>query len=126
MGAERLRAELTARGVAPVDQAVRLLAGQVRVDLAADEPAFRVVDEAGRSRRRADGEPVSVAELAEEFVEANPHFRPAVRDTGSGARKGGGEVGGVSLASLDANPALKAEFIARHGARAYIRLARRR
>lgn len=109
-------------------QATALLADRIRVDVSGADPVVHVLDEAG-AVMYADAEsvqPLSAGQFVSAWLsEQGAHFLPASGDTGSGARKGAVAPPSVTLADLDRHPARKAEFIARFGPQAYLRLARK-
>ncbi|MCY2928080.1 MAG: hypothetical protein NTV86_01035 [Planctomycetota bacterium] len=109
-------------------QATALLADRIRVDVSGASPVVHVLDEAG-AVMYADAEgvqPLGAGQFVAAWLsEQGAHFLPASGDTGSGARKGAVAPPSVNLADLDRHPARKAEFIARYGPGAYLRLARR-
>lgn len=105
VGQSALLAALGKAGVqsALIDQAARLVQGQVKVELKDGKPVVVAVDDTGQ--------PVdSIDTLAAAFAKSNPHFLPP-SGGGSGGTPGGGATGGVTLAQLDANASLKGEFI---------------
>ncbi len=109
-------------------QATALLADRIRVDVSGSSPVVHVLDDAG-AVMFADpegGQPLSPGQFVSAWLsEQGAHFLPASGDTGSGARKGAVAPPSVNLADLDRHPARKAEFIARYGPQAYLRLARK-
>lgn len=141
VGADRLKSALAARGVTRVDQAAYLLGRYVQVDVAGDEPAVRVVDDAGRpvalNADAADASParenssardnspagatISIGRLVDTWLaEQGAHFLPPSGDTGSGARKGPAEEF-ADVAELERDSARRYAFIRRHGAEEYLR-----
>lgn len=110
-----------------LSQAADLLADRVRVDFdEAGRPAARVLDAAGRPMLRGDGEAVGIEEfVADWLAEQGGHFLPASGDTGSGAHRGEPGADAPRIERLDRDPKAKADFIARHGPRAYVQLARK-
>lgn len=106
-------------------QASALLAGRIGVDVSGDSPLVHVLDEASLPIRDEGGRLVTVSRFVKGWLaEEGSHFLPASGDTGSGAYRGSATAGGVSIEQLDRDPKAKAEFIARHGPRAYVQLAR--
>ena len=109
-------------------QATALLADRIRVDVSGPSPVVHGLDEAG-AVMYADPEgsqPLSAGQFVSAWLsEQGAHFLPASGDTGSGARKGAVAPPSVALADLDRHPARKAEFIARYGPQAYLKLARK-
>ncbi|MCY2925973.1 MAG: hypothetical protein NT031_11145 [Planctomycetota bacterium] len=120
--------KMLAHGEKMLAQATALLADRIRVDVSGASPVVHVLDEAG-AVMYADAEgaqPLSAGQFVSAWLsEQGAHFLPASGDTGSGARKGAVAPPSVTLADLDRHPARKAEFIARYGPGAYLRLARR-
>ena len=110
-----------------VSQAAALLARRIDVDAGGDDPQVRVLNKAGQVALNHSGEPVSVAAfVASWLAEEGSHFLPASGDTGSGAHSGTAGGRGTSIEQLDRDPTAKAEFIAKHGPKAYVQLAQRR
>jgi len=127
VGTDRLKTALAAKGVKQVDQAARLLARRVKVEITSGGYSVQVVDESGQPVSAGDGEgTISVEELVETWLADNSHFLPPSGDTGSGAHPGLSAGCGISIEQLDRNPARKAEFVARYGPGALVRLARGR
>lgn len=123
-GANRLAAALGRAGVKPklIAQACKLLGDRVRVDFRDGGPVVEVLDATGAPMRVEGGRATSIDEMVAAWAPGNGHFFPPSGDAGSGQHKGGGS-NTVSLSELDASPARKAEFIARHGQERYLRLA---
>lgn len=124
VGINKLHAALGTVGVKPelIDQAAQLLGGQVKVSLKDGKPTVQVVNADGAPMTDDAGAAVTIEGLAKGWVASNAHFLPPTGDSGSGAHQGapGGE--GVTLASLDADSVKKAEFIAKNGGEAYMKL----
>lgn len=110
-----------------VSQAAALLARRIDVDASGDDPQVHVLDKTGQAMLDHSGGPMSVAAfVASWLAEEGSHFLPASGDTGSGAYTGTAGGRGASIEQLDRDPAAKAEFIAKHGPKAYVQLAQRR
>ena len=108
-----------------LDQASSLLADRVSVDVAGPAPLVRVLDDAGEPIVDEEGVALTVSRfVASWLAEEGSHFLPASGDTGSGAYRGRAAPPGVSIEQLDRDPKAKATFIATHGPRAYVQLAR--
>ena len=116
---DRLKSALAGRGVKRVDQAARLLAEQLEVNITDDRYVVRV---GGASDDR--GAELTVEQVVDNWLAENCHYLPPSGDTGSGAYPGVTAPGAVSIEQLDLNPARKAEFVARHGPAALVQLAR--
>ena len=129
-----LQAALAAQGVKDVQAAAHLIQSlhehKATVKTIDGAPVVQVVDKQGNPVVEADtpaGQSISVAALVKQWV-ATPtgqHFMPPSGDGGSGAHSGGGGVGGVTLAELDADAQKKADFIQKEGSEAYLKLASR-
>lgn len=105
VGQSALLAALGKAGVQSnlIDQAAKLVAGQVKVELRDGKPVVVALDD--------KGQPVdSIDTLAAAFAKSNPHFLPP-SGGGSGGTPGGGATGGVTLAQLDSDAVAKGEFI---------------
>jgi hypothetical protein len=68
-------------------QVAVLLRGYIKHD---DTFGTYVVDDAGNRRLDANGNTMTVAGLAKEFLEANPHFQRAAAGRGAGSQPGAG------------------------------------
>jgi len=124
VGTNKLHAALGTVGVKPelIDQAARLLGGQLKVTLADGKASVEVVNSDGSPMLGGDGSPLTIEELAKGWVEKNPHFLPPSGDVGSGAHQGPSVPDQVTLAQLDADAEKKAAFIAKDGGDAYAKL----
>ena len=117
---DRLKSALAGRGVKRVDQAARLLAEQLEVNIS--DQGYQVLVR-GACDVDTDEE-LTVEQVVDNWLAVNRHYLPPSGDTGSGAYPGVKAPRGVSIEQLDLNPARKAEFVARHGPAALMQLAR--
>ena len=117
---DRLKSALAGRGVKRVDQAARLLAEQLEVNITDQGYSVQVK---GVCEADPDVE-LTVEQVVDNWLAENRHYLPPSGDTGSGAYPGITAPGAVSIEQLDLNPAHKAEFVARHGPAALVQLAR--
>ena len=99
------------------EQVVQLLKNQVKL---AEDGSVEVLDTTGTVRYTDNGTPMSVEDLAAEFLTANPHFvRATVGGTGSQGAAGGSTQKPMSVADMLSNweSGGKAAFAAMTGKR---------
>lgn len=104
---ERLRKEIVTNGLLSAaatgnaispDEVVALLGSRVRLN---DDFVPEVIDDAGNPRFGSDGQPMTPAQLVEEFLRARPYFVKASGGkaggaTGGATTKGSGDVGVIA------------------------------
>jgi len=129
-GRDRIKSALAASGVKFVDAAASLLASRVKVVLKDGKPMVLVVDETGNpviNPEGAAGETISVEAMVKNYLASDEGqiWTPPSGAGGSGRHSAGssGLTGSDLLASLDADPQKKAEYIEKHGASAFQKLA---
>lgn len=111
---EQLRSELTSvkvdgallsaanrSGAINAEQVVALLKNQIRLG---EDGNVEITDGNGQPKYTDSGDPYSVDALVDDFINANPHFKPATPGgAGSQSNLTPNKVGKVNLADLDMN-----------------------